>query len=124
MLPHRMRRAGASCTSPTRHVIHIFGASTKKKVPAETRIEYHRSLYHFFRKNQGVPAAAAIVALRVAKGALYVVTGALSAPFSARARDRWIQSCKVFAWHLRGCPASAGLKRLRTPAKAGSEGHS
>jgi len=109
---------------PDARIVHIFGASTKKKVPAETRIEYHRSLYHFFRKNRGTPAAAAIVMLRVLKGALYVVTGALAAPFSARARDRWIQSCRVFGWHLRGCPASGGLKRLRTPAKAGSGGSS
>jgi GT2 family glycosyltransferase len=113
----RIRRAGWRIVHlPDARVIHVFGASTKKKLPAETRIEYHRSLYHFFRKNRGPVRAAAVVALRVAKGLLYLVGGALPAAFSRRARERWSARGRVLAWHLRGCPAGAGLRRVARPA--------
>lgn len=98
---------------PDAHVVHIFGASTKKKIPADTRIEYHRSLYHFFRKNRGAGTAAAIRALRVFKALLYVITRAPGALVEARRRDRWSQDWIVLRWHLRGCPADEGLRRFR-----------
>lgn len=119
----RIHRAGWRIVHlPRVHIIHVFGASTKKKIPAETRIEYHRSLYHFFRKNRGAGQAAAVVALRVLKGLLYVTLGAVPAAFSARGRDRLAQNAKVLAWHLRGCPEDAGLRRLRGPAKRPESG--
>lgn len=103
---------------PDAHVIHIFGASTKKKVPAETRIEYHRSLYHFFRKNRGPGSARVIQALRIFKGTLYALVGMVLAPFSARQRDRWWQNLRVLSWHLRGQPADEGLRRVNRSAAA------
>ena len=107
---------------PDAHVIHIFGASTKKKVPAETRIEYHRSLYHFFRKNRGGGAARTIQILRILKGTLYALTGVLLAPFSERQRDRWWQNLRVLSWHLRGQPADEGLRKVNRGRQAGAEG--
>lgn len=110
----RIRAAGWRIVHlPGVHIVHVFGASTKKKMPAETRIEYHRSLYHFFRKNRGTGPAAAVVLLRVLKGLLYVSVGAIPAAVSPRARHRWSQQVRVLGWHLRGCPADAGLRRLR-----------
>ncbi|MDH3685177.1 MAG: glycosyltransferase family 2 protein [Myxococcales bacterium] len=118
----RIARAGWGIVHvPDAHVIHIFGASTKKKVPAETRIEYHRSLYHFFRKNRGRGAALAIQALRIFKGTLYAVLGLLLAPFSARQRDRWRQDLRVLSWHLRGQPADEGLRKVNRSRKADSQ---
>ena len=113
----RIRRAGWRIVHvPDARVIHVFGASTKKKMPAATRIEYHRSLYHFFRKNRGAGAATAVRALRVAKGLLYVTLGAVPALVSPRARERWRQNRAVFGWHLRGCPRDEGLPRpARSP---------
>jgi GT2 family glycosyltransferase len=102
---------------PDAQVIHIFGASTKKKVPAETRIEYHRSLYRFFRKNRGPLPALLVVILRVLKAILYVVwrsPGAL-----VYGRDRWLQDWKVLRWHLRGCPGDEGLAQLREKSADG-----
>jgi GT2 family glycosyltransferase len=107
---------------PDAHVIHIFGASTKKKMPAETRIEYHRSLYHFFRKNRGAGSALAIQALRIFKGTLYAVVGLLLAPFSARQRDRWRQNLRVLSWHLRGQPADEGLRKVNRSPNADGGG--
>ncbi len=110
----QIRRAGWKIVQvPTAHVIHIFGASTKKKLPAPTRIEYHRSLYHFFRKNRGPGMWFAAVALRLAKQFLYAVARAPVALFSARARGRWQGDLRLLAWHLVGQPASWGLSGQR-----------
>jgi GT2 family glycosyltransferase len=118
----QMARAGWRVVHiPDARVIHIFGASTKKKVPAETRIEYHRSLYHFFRKNRGPLAALLIVTLRVVKAVLYVVWGAPGALVNSRIRDRWLQDWKVLRWHLRGCPDDEGLARLSGKASDGGD---
>jgi hypothetical protein len=109
----RIRRAGWKVVHlPDARVVHVHGATSKKRLPAETRIEYHRSLYHFFEKNRGESVARTVCALRVAKGVLRAAAGALAAPFSRRRRDRWVQDLRVLAWHLRGRPAAAGLARL------------
>jgi GT2 family glycosyltransferase len=104
---------------PDARVIHIFGASTKKKVPAETRIEYHRSLYRFFRRNRGLLPLVLIVMLRVLKAILYVVWRIPGALVYRRSRDRWLQDWKVLRWHLRGCPEEEGLARLREKSADG-----
>jgi GT2 family glycosyltransferase len=109
----RIRRAGWKVVHlPDARVIHVHGATSKKRLPAETRIEYHRSLYHFFEKNRGESVARTVFALRVAKGVLRVGTGLALAPFSRRRRERWLQDVRVLAWHLRGRPQAAGLARL------------
>ncbi len=115
----RIARAGWRIMHiPDAHVVHIFGASTKKKLPADTRIEYHRSLYHFFDKNRGPALAAGIKALRVAKAVLYVIVKAPGALLSAKLRDRWRQDWIVLRWHLRGRPENEGLKRARSDGAA------
>ncbi len=109
----RIRRAGWRVVHvPEARVVHVFGASSKKKQPAETRIEYHRSLYHFFRKHRGPLAMAAVVALRFVK-ALWYVGSELPGVVTRRGRQRWQGRLLVLAWHLRGCPADWGLRRAR-----------
>jgi GT2 family glycosyltransferase len=116
----RIRRGGWRVAHlPESRIVHIHGVSTKKKIPAETRIEYHRSLYHFFRKNRGVAQATCVVLLRTLKAVFHVLVDAPAMLWSARARQRWRARWKVLSWHLRGCPAQAGLARLR-----GAEGGS
>jgi GT2 family glycosyltransferase len=89
---------------PEARVIHVLGASTKKRRPVETRIEYHRSLYHFFRKQRGAFQAGLVIGWRFAKTLVYVVVGALPALFRSRGRQRWQRDLTLLAWHLRGCP--------------------
>ena len=97
---------------PDARIIHLLGASSKKKLPAETRIEYHRSLYHFFRKNRGPVRWAAVVAWRLLKTLLYVVIRAPGALVAEKGRERWLGDVHVFAWHLRGQPlAGFGIPR-------------
>jgi GT2 family glycosyltransferase len=98
---------------PDVRLVHLSGASSKKKVPARTRIEYHRALYRFFRRHRGRAALAALVALRVVKGIVAVLSRLPAALVSARGRARLRERSEVLAWHLRGCPPDAGLE---TPA--------
>ena len=109
----RIRRAGWKVVHlPDARVVHVHGATSKKRLPAETRIEYHRSLYHFFEKNRGESIARTVRGLRLAKGVLRAAGGSVAAPFSRRRRDRWRQDLRVLAWHLRGRPEGAGLAHL------------
>jgi len=94
---------------PSAFAIHLSGASSKRRDPALTRIEYHRSLYHFFRVNRGTGWMAAVLSLRLLKCLFYVVALAPPAVLGGRAIDRWKVHRDVLAWHLRGCPRSVGL---------------
>ena len=105
-----IRRAGWEVRHlPGIAVTHVHGATSKKRDPARTRIEYHRSLYRFFRKNRGPAALAVLLAVRVLKSALHVAVGAPAALFSRKARDRWRARRRVLVWHLAGRPEGWGL---------------
>ena len=90
-------------------VTHVHGATSKKRDPARTRIEYHRSLYRFFRKNRGAVALALLVGVRVVKSVLHVVVDAPGALLSVKGRERWRARRRVLAWHLSGCPEGWGM---------------
>lgn len=94
---------------PDVHVTHLHGATSKKRDPARTRIEYHRSLYRFFRKNRGPVASGFLLAVRVVKSLLHVLVGAPAALFSRKGRARWRARWRVLAWHLAGRPEGWGL---------------
>jgi GT2 family glycosyltransferase len=98
---------------PDARIVHVFGASSKKRLPAETRIEYQRSLLLFFRKHRGPLATALLLALRAAKALLYVVVRAPGALVSRRLRERWDQDRRVLAWYLQGRPADWGIRGRR-----------
>ncbi|MEN8182442.1 MAG: glycosyltransferase family 2 protein, partial [Myxococcota bacterium] len=110
---YRIRQAGWRIMHvPEARIVHLLGASTKLRFPAETRIEYHRSLYHFFRKNRGLVSASLVVVMRSLKSLLYVVLG-LPRVFTRRGRESWRVRRKVAASHLRGCPKGWGLAASR-----------
>ena len=106
----RMTRAGWRVVHlPDAELVHVHGAGTKRRVPLETRIEYHRSLYHFFRKNRGPAQALGVVALRLLRLVAGLAALAPLALASARQRERFRQRLALLGWHLRGCPPSWGL---------------
>jgi GT2 family glycosyltransferase len=114
----QMRRKGWRVLHlPDATLVHIHGASTKKVVPLPTRIEYHRSLYHFFRKNRGAGEARAVMAVRLVKLVLAMLFGAPLALFSKRERERWVQRGWILLWHLRGQPIAWGLAGVRAKAE-------
>jgi N-acetylglucosaminyl-diphospho-decaprenol L-rhamnosyltransferase len=106
----RMGRAGWRIfLVPGAPVVHQLGASSKRAHPARTRIEYHRALYRFLRMRRGPGVAALAALLRVAKALSALALAALAAPVSAAARRGVARRAPVLLWHLRGCPAEAGL---------------
>jgi GT2 family glycosyltransferase len=116
-----MRRKGWRVLHlPDAKLVHIHGATTKKVVPLPTRIEYHRSLYHFFRKNRGVAQARGVMAVRLVKLVLALVLGAPLTLFSKRERERWVQRGWILLWHLRGQPIAWGLAGVRAKAEGGA----
>ncbi len=117
----RVRRAGWRVVHlPDVFVIHLSGGSSKRRSPALTRIEYHRSLYRFFRKHHGRVGADLVLALRFTKAFFYLVTQAPLVLAGERHRERWGIHRLVFIWHLRGCPSTVGLGRCAAPE---SEAH-
>lgn len=107
---YAMRAAGWRVVHvPDARLVHLSGGSSKKKIPARTRIEYHRALYRFFRKRRGPFHAALAVGLRVVKGVVALVGRLPGAAFSSRGRERLGERWQVLVWHLRGCPERGGL---------------
>jgi len=113
----RMRRAGWRVVHiPTLFAVHVAGASSKRRDPALTRIEYHRSLYHFFRVNRGLGSMAMLIALRLFKTVLYSILALPAAALGSEpARARLRLHGQVLAWHLRGCPRSIGFAGSNGP---------
>lgn len=110
-----MREAGWRVVHlPEARLVHVQGATSKKSAPLATRIEYHRSLYHFFRKRRGHAQASLVIGVRVLR---LLVALALLAPLALvvpRERNRWRERARILVWHLRGRPASWGLGAVGT----------
>ncbi len=88
---------------------------TARQVSVAARVEYWRSRYIFFTKNNGLAARMILVyglLLRllfdsVAAGLCVLLTLGRS----ERWRNRWRVCSALIVWHLRGCPREAGLPR-------------
>lgn len=105
-----MREAGFRVVHlPEAKLVHVHGAATKKVVPLATRIEYHRSLYHFFAKRRGAGRAVLVAAIRIAKLVVALIALAPLALVSPRERERWRQRAWILAWHVVGRPVEWGL---------------
>jgi len=105
-----MREAGFRVVHlPEARLVHDSGASSKKKVPAATRIEYHRALYRFLRKRRGALQAQLVVVLRALKALVAVLIRIPAALVSTRGREAVRERWRVLAWHLRGRPETEGL---------------
>lgn len=105
-----MRQAGWRVVHlPAARLVHVHGATTKKRLPLATRIEYHRSLYHFFAKRRGLLQMRAVIAVRVLELLFALALLAPVAGLLPRERSRWRERARILVWHLRGRPASWGL---------------
>jgi hypothetical protein len=106
----RVREAGLRVVyCPSLVARHALGASSKRRAPLATRIEYHRSLYRFLSRWRGPSIARFVCALRAVRGILGLVLLSLPAVFSPRARARLAQRYGLLLWHLRGCPSEPTL---------------
>lgn len=101
---------------PAARVVHLSGASSKRRDPIRTRIEFHRSLYRFLRVHRGERTARLVRWLRVFRNALSLAALSLLAPFSQRQRGRLGERWWLLVWHLRDCPDDWGLLARRPGA--------
>jgi len=98
---------------PEAEVVHAAGASSKRVLPAASRIEYHRSLYRFLERHRGVGARRIAVAIRTLRGAFSLLVLALGSGISPAARRRFAERRALFDWHRQGRPADGGLAGRR-----------
>jgi len=111
----RIREAGWKIVHiPDARITHLYGESTKKKIPIPTYIEYYRSLYRFFDKNRGKGQKAVVVAFRVMKLTLDLLLAALlvalTLGLSGKGRRKFSTYATLLAWHILGCPGGWGLR--------------
>lgn len=88
---------------------HQLGASSKRRAPLETRIEFHRSLYRFLDRRRGPRVAWIARQARVVRNVIGLLGWLPPAIVSARARRRLAERRGLLLWHLRGCGADPGL---------------
>jgi GT2 family glycosyltransferase len=111
----RARRTGSRVMHlPQVEVWHGQGQSAGQ-MPTEARIEYWRSRYLYFAKNQ--PGLGRIICLAGLGTRLFfdwlaaTLLVLLTVGRNSRWRARWRICTALAGWHLRGCPATAGLPR-------------
>jgi hypothetical protein len=111
----RIKEAGWTIMHvPDAKITHLYGESTKKKMPIPTYIEYYRSLYRFFEKNRGEGQKAVVATFRVTKLTIdllfAVLLVVLTLGFSEKRREKLSMYATLLAWHLLGCPEGWGLR--------------
>ena len=115
---YRMKKAGWKIYHiPDVKIVHLHGASTKKKVPVATWIEYYRSNYRFFRKNIGFLPLVLVTIMKFLKLSLNVILMFLLCIvtlFSAKKyKQKLVTYGTLLLWHLRFCPKDMGLKSVK-----------
>jgi GT2 family glycosyltransferase len=91
--------------------MHRLGASSKRRVPLATRIEFHRSLYRFLDRRRGRRVASIAYAARLVRNSIVGVGLLLLAIGSDPARSRLVERWGLLLWHLRGRPLQPDLGR-------------
>ena len=106
----RVRRAGHEVVyALDMTAVHHLGASSKRRAPLATRIEFHRSLYRYFELDHGRVIARCVQGWRCLRGGILILLLALACPFSSRIRSRLPERWGLLLWHLRGCPSEPRL---------------
>lgn len=106
----RVRAAGHRVVyAPELLASHRLGASSKRRAPLATRIEYHRSLDRFLRLHHGEAAAAIARSWRALRQLVVLPLLALAGIFDRGARARFKERAGLVLWHLRGRPESPTL---------------
>ncbi|MFQ5881333.1 MAG: glycosyltransferase family 2 protein [Candidatus Methylomirabilales bacterium] len=118
---YRMQQTGYKIYHvPQARIYHLQGASVRG-FEAESRIEYHRARFRFFRKHRGRLQTGLLAGGTLFRVGMDAVTlGLLSLLTGLRdtrvRRKAWV-AFRLFAWYLRGCPAAGGLPRIsETPS--------
>jgi N-acetylglucosaminyl-diphospho-decaprenol L-rhamnosyltransferase len=101
---------------PATRLVHLQGKTVSRSWVAG-RIEYSISLYAFMRKYHSRLYCGAFVLLRVCKALLFLLP-ATFLPFllcRAAMRRKYRYYAQLLLWHMRRCPADAGLRARSRP---------
>jgi len=93
---------------PHLSVVHHQGV-TAKKANLRRNVEFHRSLFRFFRKHKGSCQYFALYGLTIAK-LFFESLGHLFMAYNPAFKDRLRKSCSLLLWHLLGQPRSWGME--------------
>lgn len=103
-------------------VVHHQGA-TARQFDFQRKVEYHRSMLRFFRKNKGELSGVLLSALFLVKFAVEVL-GGIPAAVTRKGRHRLKMSALLLLWGLAGMPGGWGLERGLPPyARVRRNGH-
>jgi GT2 family glycosyltransferase len=107
----RARERGARVVFlPHIKVVHLQGRTVRKNW-VQGRMQYNISLYKFIRKHHTGKYYRIFQGIRLAKS-FFVPLGLSAIPFlllHRKTRRTYIYYLSLLLWHLRGCPADAGL---------------
>lgn len=99
---------------PDARVFHLSGHS-KKKVPWRPQIEYHRSLYKYYKKNK---STASYITIRILKPLkifvnfiLNLLKNLITLFQNENARKKLLNYYKLLIWHLFFCPDNMGIEK-------------
>ena len=111
----RARKAGFSTVHlPQVRVTHGQGQTAKQNL-AGARIEYWKSRYAYFAKHHGLAIRAALRAGLLLRLLFDFAASAVLTALTLGQSRRWRKKSAVYGailwWHLRFCPAEAGLPR-------------
>ena len=108
----RARKMGSRVVFfPGSKLVHFQG-KTVAQYWIGGRIEYSISLYKFIRKYHSGSYYGAFVLVRICKALLFLLPATI-VPFvlcSEPIRRKYRYYAQLLLWHLRGCPAGAGLR--------------
>lgn len=95
---------------PHLRVIHHQGA-TAKAFDVARKIEFHRSMYRFFRKHKGSARTTLLFLMNILKSIIETAAN-LALSFTAKGTGRLKKSLTVLFWHILGMPGSWGLEDM------------
>jgi GT2 family glycosyltransferase len=101
---------------PSVRIYHMQGASSKKRMPGPSRVEYYRSLYRFYGKQYGTTICRMILVLKWCKmiGTLVSLSLLCAVTFlrKEKPKRRLKSYVYLFMWHMRGRPTHMGLSKI------------
>ena len=100
---------------PSVKIYHMQGASSKKRMPGPSRVEYYRSLYRFYGKQYGTTICRMILVLKWCRMIGTLISLSLLCAGTGlrkeRPKNRLKSYAYLFMWHMKGRPAHMGLSR-------------
>ena len=111
----RVQKAGLRvAVAPQIRVAHLLGHSANR-VRLRARIEYHRSLFIFFRRQHGTGPLACLRIILFLQHAGKCLGTALALTLTlflhARLRGKLLLYARLLQWQILGCPVAMGLRR-------------